>query len=157
MISTLMPSSHSWEGRSFTLLLASRCDSLNDCLQLYGARVVYQLPFLSTLSLCFFPKIMWGNVAPYVTSYLVQFDDTVTYHKTLHVYTAVFLGQSLFMYLGGQLEKKIGPRTTAYVGAILISSGTYLSSYCKSLHILVMCQVSLSNMSIALCTQSQYC
>ncbi|KAL3803216.1 hypothetical protein HJC23_003491 [Cyclotella cryptica] len=78
-------------------------------------------------------KIMWGNVTPYVTSYLVQFNPDVSYHNTLHVYTAVFLGQSLFMYLGGQLEKKIGPRTTCFIGAALISSGTYLSSYCKSI------------------------
>ena len=28
-------------------------------------------------------KIMWGNVAPYITSYLVQFDPEVTYHNTL--------------------------------------------------------------------------
>lgn len=85
-------------------------------------------------------KIMWGNVAPYITSYLVQFDSNVTYHNTLHVYTAVFLGQSLFMYLGGQLEKKIGPRSTSYIGATLISSGTYASSYCKSLSHLILCQ-----------------
>ena len=85
-------------------------------------------------------KLMWGNIAPYITSYLVQFDPEVTYHNTLHVYTAVFLCQSLFMYLGGQLEKKIGPRTTAYIGATLISSGTYASSYCKSLSNLILCQ-----------------
>src|SRR6056300_604649 len=69
-------------------------------------------------------KIMWGNIAPYITSYLVQFDPTVTYHHTLHVYTAVFLGQSLFMYLGGQLEKRLGPRLTSYIGASLISGCT---------------------------------
>jgi len=85
-------------------------------------------------------KIMWGNVAPYITSYLVQFDSNVTYHNTLHVYTAVFLGQALFMYLGGQLETKIGPRSTSYIGATLISSGTYASSYCKSLSHLIFCQ-----------------
>lgn len=85
-------------------------------------------------------KIMWGNVAPYITSYLVQFDPEVTYMNTLHVYTAMFLGQSLFMYLGGQLERKIGPRLTAYIGATLISGCTYMSSYCKSLHSLVFLQ-----------------
>lgn len=83
---------------------------------------------------------MWGNIAPYITSYLVQFDPTVTYHHTLHVYTAVFLGQSLFMYLGGQLEKKIGPRLTAYIGVTLISGCTYLSSYCQSLSSLIFFQ-----------------
>ena len=44
------------------------------------------------------------------------------------------------MYLGGQLETKIGPRYTSYIGASLISSGTYASSYCKSLSHLIFCQ-----------------
>mmetsp|Transcript_34749 Transcript_34749/g.75078 ORF Transcript_34749/g.75078 Transcript_34749/m.75078 type:complete len:500 (-) Transcript_34749:144-1643(-) len=85
-------------------------------------------------------KTMWGNVAPYITSYLVQFDPSVTYHHTLHVYTAVFLGQSLFMYLGGRLERRIGPRPTSYLGAFLISGCTYASSYCKSLSGLIFFQ-----------------
>lgn len=85
-------------------------------------------------------KIMWGNVAPYITSYLVQFDPDITYHDTLQVYTAVFLGQSLFMYAGGQLEKKIGPRSTAYLGGFLISGCTYMSSYCKTLYSLIFFQ-----------------
>ena len=94
-------------------------------------------------------KIMWGNIAPYITSYLVQFDPTVTYHRTLHVYTAVFLGQSLFMYLGGQMEKRLGPRLTSYIGAALISVCTYLSSYCKTLSSLVWLQ-GLVGMGIGL-------
>ena len=44
------------------------------------------------------------------------------------------------MYLGGQLETKIGPRPTSYLGASLISGGTYASSYAKSLSSLVMLQ-----------------
>ena len=94
-------------------------------------------------------KIMWGSISPYITSYLIQFDESVAYHQTLHVYTAIFLGQSLFMYLGGQLEKKLGPRMTAYIGATLISGCTYLSSYCKSLHWLIFLQ-ALVGMGIGL-------
>ena len=109
----------------------------------YRVAVFDLTPYLATyLIISIDLQIMWGNITPYVTSYLVQFDPTVTYHKTLHVYTAVFLGQSLFMYLGGQLEKQIGPRMTCYIGAAMISSGTYLSSYCKSISALVVCQVS---------------
>jgi OFA family oxalate/formate antiporter-like MFS transporter len=74
------------------------------------------------------------------TSYLVQFDPKVTYHNTLHVYTAVFLGQSLTMYLGGELEKVAGPRLTAYIGTIMISGGTYFSSNCTTLQSLIYCQ-----------------
>jgi len=94
-------------------------------------------------------KIMWGGISPYITSYLIQFDESVTYHQTLHVYTAIFLGQSLFMYLGGQLEKKLGPRMTAYIGATLISGCTYLSSYCTTLHWLIFLQ-ALVGMGIGL-------
>lgn len=45
------------------------------------------------------------------------------------------------MYAGGQLEKNVGPRMTCFIGAAMISSGTYLSSYCKSISTLVFCQV----------------
>lgn len=48
------------------------------------------------------------------------------------------------MYAGGQLEKNVGPRMTCFIGAAMISSGTYLSSYCKSISTLVFCQVSVS-------------
>jgi len=44
------------------------------------------------------------------------------------------------MYMGGQLEKKIGPRLTSYLGAFLISGCTYMSSYCKSLPSLIFFQ-----------------
>ena len=89
------------------------------------------------------------TTARHQTSYLVQFDPEVSYHDTLQVYTSVFIGQSLFMYLGGQLEKKIGARRTAYIGATLISGCTYLSSYCKTLHSLIFFQ-SLVGMGIGL-------
>jgi len=85
-------------------------------------------------------KIMWGNITPYVTSYLVLFDPNVTYYNTLHVYTGVFLGQSLTMYVGGKLENKVGPRISSYIGATIISGCTYLSSYCTTLRSLVVLQ-----------------
>ncbi len=44
------------------------------------------------------------------------------------------------MYSGGLLEKKIGARATAYLGALLISGGTYASSYCKSISSLILFQ-----------------
>jgi len=85
-------------------------------------------------------KIMWGNITPYITSYLVQYDPSVTSHHTLHVYTAIFLGQSLFMYMGGQLEKKVGPRPTSFIGAVMISGCTYASSFSTSLYSLIFLQ-----------------
>lgn len=30
-------------------------------------------------------KIMWGNVTPYITSYLVQFNPDVTTHQTVSI------------------------------------------------------------------------
>lgn len=44
------------------------------------------------------------------------------------------------MYLGGRLEKKIGPRLTAYAGASFVSCCTYLSSHCTTLRSLVFLQ-----------------
>mmetsp|Transcript_2247 Transcript_2247/g.3874 ORF Transcript_2247/g.3874 Transcript_2247/m.3874 type:complete len:527 (-) Transcript_2247:349-1929(-) len=85
-------------------------------------------------------KILWGNISPYVTSYLRQYSPELTAHKTLHVYTVTFLGQALTMYHGGQLEKKIGPRYTALFGVVLISGGTFFASYCTSLEAMIACQ-----------------
>lgn len=42
------------------------------------------------------------------------------------------------MYGGGILEKKIGARSTALLGTLLISGGTFAASYCTSLHGLVL-------------------
>ena len=74
-------------------------------------------------------KILWGTITPYVTSYLKMYDDTITTHRTLHVYTVTFLGQALTMYGGGLLEKRIGARSTALLGTFLISGGTLLASF----------------------------
>ena len=108
---------------------------------------IYDIRFSYSLYPCL--PIHQHALLLYQTSYLVQFDPEVSYHDTLQVYTSVFIGQSLFMYLGGQLEKKIGARRTAYIGATLISGCTYLSSYCKTLHSLIFFQ-SLVGMGIGL-------
>ena len=85
-------------------------------------------------------KILWGTITPYVTSYLQMFDETITTHRTLHVYTYTFLGQAITMYGGGLLEKRIGARSTALLGTFLISGGTLLASFCTSLSSVVASQ-----------------
>lgn len=85
-------------------------------------------------------KILWGTITPYVTSYLQMFDETITTHRTLHVYTVTFLGQAITMYGGGLLEKRIGARSTALLGTFLISAGTFLASFCTSLSSVVVSQ-----------------
>ena len=85
-------------------------------------------------------KILWGTITPYVTSYLKMYDESITTHRTLHVYTVTFLGQALTMYGGGLLEKRIGARSTALLGTFLISGGTLLAAFCKSLSSVVVSQ-----------------
>jgi len=51
-----------------------------------------------------------------------------------------FLGQTLSMYLGGILETILGPRLTGLIGVCLITSGTFMSSYCTHLEQLLLCQ-----------------
>ena len=85
-------------------------------------------------------KILWGTITPYVTSYLKMYDETITTHRTLHVYTVTFLGQALTMYGGGLLEKRIGARSTALLGTFLISGGTLLAAFCTSLSSVVVSQ-----------------
>ena len=85
-------------------------------------------------------KILWGTITPYVTSYLQMFDETISTHRTLHVYTVTFLGQAVTMYGGGLLEKRIGARSTALLGTFLISAGTFIASFCTSLSTVVVSQ-----------------
>lgn len=85
-------------------------------------------------------KIMWGCITPYVTSYLNQFDSNVNYNSTLHVYTAVLFGQTISMYFGGLIETVIGPKLTSLIGTVLISGGTFFSSYCNHIEQLLACQ-----------------
>jgi len=44
------------------------------------------------------------------------------------------------MYLGGRLERRVGPRPSAYVGAAIVSGCTYLSSRCTTLRSLAFLQ-----------------
>lgn len=85
-------------------------------------------------------KIMWGCITPYVTSYLNKFDSSVNFNSTLHVYTAVIFGQTISMYIGGLMEIALGPKLTALIGTVLISGGTFFSSYCVHLKQLLACQ-----------------
>jgi len=55
----------------------------------------------------------WGNLTTYVTSYLRRYDPSVTLDKTLLVFALASCGMAATMYLGGIIERRIGPRLTA--------------------------------------------
>jgi predicted MFS family arabinose efflux permease len=42
------------------------------------------------------------------------------------------------MYVGGRIERKIGPRFTAYLGCGMLVAGVFLSSFAKSVAVLIM-------------------
>lgn len=70
-----------------------------------------------------------GNITVAVTSYLRQFDPSLTYAYTIRVYALTLFFQGFFMLVGGLLEKRIGLRRTILVGGGLLSAGVFLSSY----------------------------
>jgi len=76
----------------------------------------------------------WGNITTFVTAYLRRYDQSITYNDTLLVYATALGCQGLFMFLGGVLEKNIGPKYTCLIGGYLIVFGTLLSSFMTTLN-----------------------
>lgn len=75
----------------------------------------------------------WGNITTFVTAFLRQYDNSITYNDTLLVYATALGFQGLSMFVGGILEKKIGPKYTCLIGGYIIVFGTLLSSFMTSL------------------------
>jgi OFA family oxalate/formate antiporter-like MFS transporter len=79
----------------------------------------------------------WGDLSTYATSYLRRFDKTITLDKTLAVFAIASCGIAITMYWGGVIEKKLGPRLTAYLGCGMLVAGVFLTSFAKSLSVMI--------------------
>ncbi|XP_077864687.1 apicoplast pyruvate carrier 1-like [Saccoglossus kowalevskii] len=74
----------------------------------------------------------FGNMAPYITSYIRDRSKPpgLTYQNAVWIYAANMVAHALTMFFGGVLDKRIGPRKTALLGGFIVSAGvslTYLS------------------------------
>ena len=92
----------------------------------------------------------WGNITTFVTAYLRKYDSSITYNDTLLVYATALGCQGLTMFLGGVLEKNIGPKYTCLVGGYLIVFGTLLSSFMTTLHGMILTEGVLFGIGLGL-------
>ena len=69
----------------------------------------------------------------YVTSYLRQYDASITYNDTIIIYACNILGQALTMTIGGKIELKVGPRIAAAIGSLFLVLSPLVTSQVKSL------------------------
>ena len=79
---------------------------------------------------CFY---LWGNIQVYVTSYLHVRHEDVSLNSTIIVLPMITILQTLFMPVGPLLLKRFPPYVPLGLGAALICTGTFLSSYATSL------------------------
>jgi MFS family permease len=75
----------------------------------------------------------FGNMAPYVISYTRQksadpYKEIVHLSASAFFYGGVGVTEGLGSLLGGYLAEKIGPRPTAFIGALVITTSTFLTA-----------------------------
>lgn len=71
----------------------------------------------------------WGNITPYVTSYVRSQGYDVSYGETSFVLAFASFFQGLSMFFGGKLQRRLGLRGTALLGGAVLSFGTALSFF----------------------------
>ena len=91
--------------------------------------------------LCYGTLYCWGNSTIYITSYLRQFDSSLTTHDTLPIFAGALLGQAITMPVGGYLEDVLGGQVTSLISALLIATSSFLSAQCTTVTTMLLCQL----------------
>lgn len=72
----------------------------------------------------------FGNLNTYMTSYLRKHvNPNIEYSDMIWIPTLATVGQGLFMTCSGHLEDRVGVRFTIMTGAVIMTSGVYLTSF----------------------------
>ena len=58
---------------------------------------------------------------------------TETTAENTYIYAAAILGQASMMFVGGYINRRIGPRWTCLLGGWLMSLGVFLAGFCTTL------------------------
>jgi MFS family permease len=83
---------------------------------------------------------LWGNITLYVTSYLRKYNPHLEYHDTISIYSSSLVFTGVSMVCGGFIQLKIGYRKSILLGGYTMSLGALLSSFAKSLTIMIFTQ-----------------
>ncbi|KAK6195536.1 hypothetical protein SNE40_000945 [Patella caerulea] len=70
-------------------------------------------------------------MSPYITSYMRKYnvEKNLQYTDSVWIFACSGMGQGASMFLGGVLEKKIGPRLATLLGSLFMSLGVFLSYF----------------------------
>lgn len=74
----------------------------------------------------------WGSITVYLTSYLRQFDDTLTMTKTYFAYPLTITCAAIFMQIGTYLIDKVHPKLIMFTSLFTMALAVFLVSYVKS-------------------------
>ncbi|XP_046547474.1 oxalate:formate antiporter-like isoform X2 [Haliotis rubra] len=71
----------------------------------------------------------FGNLNPYLTSYIRKYSSpgNLQYGESVWIFSMSGMGQGLSMFLGGVINRYIGPRLTTLLGSMLMSAGVLLT------------------------------
>ncbi|XP_071085862.1 apicoplast pyruvate carrier 1-like isoform X1 [Haliotis cracherodii] len=71
----------------------------------------------------------FGNLNPYLTSYIRKYSSPsdLQYAESVWIFSMSAMGQGLSMFLGGVINRFIGPRLTTLLGSLLMSAGVLLT------------------------------
>lgn len=72
----------------------------------------------------------WGNLEPYVASYMREVGGLNIQHRDLAVtLSGIYGGQAMGMLVAGPIETLIGPGGTTFIGILLLSASVLTASY----------------------------
>jgi MFS family permease len=103
------------------------------------------------IHLCLGSLYLWGNITVAVTSYIRQFEPSVTYNDSILVYAMAIGFQGIFMLIGGISERKFGLKPTILVGGSMLSAGVFLSSFAQSLFAIIVLYGFMFSVGMGMC------
>jgi MFS family permease len=83
---------------------------------------------------------LWGNIAPYVTSYLFHHngDAGITKYQTNIMFPLQAVFQVIANPIGAVIQKKINNKLVVLIGATICIIGIFVSSFTTSLAIFIL-------------------
>lgn len=73
----------------------------------------------------------FGNITPYITSYLRAkgINGDLTYSTSIWIFSLSAIGQGASMFIGGIMNRALGPKLTTLIGAWISSGGVALTYF----------------------------
>ncbi|CDW83396.1 UNKNOWN [Stylonychia lemnae] len=107
--------------------------------------------YLGPLNIMFGFIPIWGNIIIYLTSYLRQFDESITLSSLFIMYPLnIFVG-AVYMQIGSYLTQQIHPKTQIMIGGLCFALPLFLMSYTTSYYLFFALYVIVNAAGLGLC------